>query len=344
MKNEFNFLDLKSNDYLSGLKKNDLNEFLNQLLNYKLHLRRELGIDKELTFGLELEFEHIKDKSLMEDDFHKLNLHEGIVKSINNKLHLWILDNDSSLKQTDGKEIDSPILIDKEEYWKDLNKICTFIKKNARIDSKCAGHVHIGSQILKYNSKYLMNFIKLWAVYENILYRYGYNEYLNKLEGIYFCNPAREKFLKDYDFLQNSHIDNIDEMLNVLAVRPLAVNLLHLSGLTKNGFIANKDTIEFRSPNGTLDPVIWQNNVNTFVKLLLYSTSNNFDMDTILKRENDNKIGLLSEYSKICLEQSLELSDLIFDNNLDKIYFLRQYIKNNEESNIQMQRTKKFTA
>ena len=35
-------------------------------------------------------------------------------------------------------------------------------------------------------------------------------------------------------------------------------------------------------------------------------------------------------YNQIYLEQALELCDMIFDNNLDKIYFLRQYLKSFE--------------
>ena len=32
-------------------------------------------------------------------------------------------------------------------------------------------------------------------------------------------------------------------------------------------------------------------------------------------------------YNEIYIEQSLELCDMIFSNNLDKIYFLKQYLK-----------------
>ena len=68
-------------------------------------------------------------------------------------------------------------------------------------------------------------------------------------------------------------------------------------------------------------------------------------MDIVLKRqrelENSND---RFDYNKIYLDSALELSDIIFDNNLDKLYFLRQYVKNNEVSNEPMKRTKKFTS
>ena len=38
------------------------------------------------------------------------------------------------------------------------------------------------------------------------------------------------------------------------------------------------------------------------------------------------------KYSEVNIEEALEFVDLVFDNDLDKVYFLRQYIKNYEEN------------
>ncbi len=50
------------------------------------------------------------------------------------------------------------------------------------------------------------------------------------------------------------------------------------------------------------------------------------------KLEN-NRISAteLNMYNRINLPLALELVDMIFDNNLDKVYFLRQYLKNYQE-------------
>lgn len=42
---------------------------------------------------------------------------------------------------------------------------------------------------------------------------------------------------------------------------------------------------------------------------------------------NDSKL-----YGEIFLPEALEFSDMIFDNNLDKVYFLKQYLKNCDDS------------
>ena len=344
MNSKFSFLDLKSNDNLSCLNKKDLNEFIKCLLNYNLKLKDTLNLDKNLTFGLEIEFEKVNNLDMFTKYFNLLKLNEGIVKSSLNNLHLWNLETDMSLLAFNGREITSPVLIDDEKYWKDLQAVCSYIKLNARIDKHCAGHIHIGSQVIGNNTNALMNFIKLWGVYENVLYRFGYNEYLNKNDGIKYCNSCAVKFLEGYNALKNINGINTDNIVSILGNRPSAVNLLGFSNLTKGIFIANKDTIEFRSPNGTLDPVIWQNNLNTFMKMLIYSKKSNFDMDTVLKREHNNKvIGNVNEYNKIYLNEAIEFADLIFNNNLDKVYFLRQYIKNNDVSSESMKLTRKFT-
>ena len=64
-------------------------------------------------------------------------------------------------------------------------------------------------------------------------------------------------------------------------------------------------------------------------------------MDKVLKRES--KLFDFHNYNQLFTEQAIELSDMIFDNNLDKIYFLRQYIKDGETSQMPMKKAKKFT-
>ena len=70
---------------------------------------------------------------------------------------------------------------------------------------------------------------------------------------------------------------------------------------------------------------------NLFSKLLLYAKSTKFNDDIIDTRYKHNKKNYqIYSYNQIYLEQALELCDMIFDNNLDKIYFLRQYLKSFE--------------
>ena len=113
-----------------------------------------------------------------------------------------------------------------------------------------------------------------------------------------------------------------------------AVNFNHIdcdfeSDLKRIEEFRKRCTIEFRCPNGTLDPAIWQNNVNLFAKMLYYSGSTSFDDDTVQKRHEIilTRFADLQYYDEIYLEQALEFCDIVFTNNLDKINFLKQYLK-----------------
>lgn len=84
-------------------------------------------------------------------------------------------------------------------------------------------------------------------------------------------------------------------------------------------------TIEIRCPNGTLEPVIWQNNVKFFGKLLEYAASNTYDKELIQILGQDTS-------PQINIEKAYALAQLIFNNELDKLYFLRQYIKDGKQT------------
>ncbi len=106
-----------------------------------------------------------------------------------------------------------------------------------------------------------------------------------------------------------------------------------------------RNTIEFRCPNGTLNPIIWQNNVNLFVNMLLYSQSSDFNEEIVSRRFNEitKENVRLELYKLINLDKAIELSDLIFKNNLDKVYFLRQYLKDFEIGSESLEMAKPFT-
>ena len=300
----FKYLPPKDNCIFSNLKGYDLQELFALENKYKLELRNNINLDSNNTFGLEIEFEGINTvttRLLLERYFSEL----------------WPVRCDSSLER--GAEINSPILVDNKANWQMLKKICNAVLKkansiNTNISFKNAGgHVHIGSQILESDKKNWLNFFKLWSTYENIIY----------------TASMAEEFKNDYKYFKKSSIPLSEVLFQIGDMENNAVNFGHvhlISSVKKEG-----NTIEFRCPNGTLDPVIWQNNVNLFSKLLLYAKSTKFNDDIIDARYKHNKKNYqIYSYNQIYLERALELCDMIFDNNLDKIYFLRQYLKSFE--------------
>lgn len=341
------FLGTGSNVMLSDISNSDRVMMMCLLKQYYLSLRKRIGISEDITFGLEIEFENAL-KDIIDDELY-LNFNGTD----------WVMVPDGSL--VNGAEINSPKLTDTYDNWIDLNYVCRIVDKNAYVGDNTGGHIHIGTQILGNNPKYWANFAKLWATYENVINRFLYGEYVGPRANLekHAASVARD-FIRD---INSGRIDDRAKMINARSMfklfdcgdkdvkirRKKSVNFTNVSDLESYKYNMNIDmnTVEFRSPNGTFDPVIWQNNVNLITKLMLYCKSDKFDEDRIIRRMNqiisDDIPSNIFKYSRIYMEQAIELSDMIFDNNLDKVYFLRQYVKSGEVSNKPMVKSKKFT-
>ena len=311
----FNFLSPNDNDKLSSLSGIDLQELIVLIDECYIELRNTLYLDKNITFGVELEFENA--------------MYERIVRKLDEEFidGSWQIEKDESLNN--GIEIITPILTDNEITWKKLDNVCTIVNPYASVLENSGCHIHIGSQILGNKKESWLNFIKLWSIYENIIFRFSYGKFLTARPSIKdYASPIGKVLWKDYKKLKFSNV-SLEKIINTIShKRCQAVNFDNVSSFD----FENGNTIEFRCVNGSLSSEICQNNVNFFAKLLLYSSNPLFDDDILEKRRriNKDKFYGLKWYDEIYLEQALELCDMIFDNNLDKIYFLRQYLKSFE--------------
>ena len=137
------FIDLNRNDKFSAFDDLEIQELINQIQNYNLEYHNTLNLPRKITFAPEIEFEDL--------DFYKVR--DFIEKNCKN----YTMDRDGTVLS--GGEIHPPILRDTKETWKNLKKICQFLKENnALMDKNAGGHIHIGAHILK-TKKELQNFI-----------------------------------------------------------------------------------------------------------------------------------------------------------------------------------------
>ena len=224
--------------------------------------------------------------------------------------------------------------IDEVTTWKELKIICDKLKElGAHCGDLSGGHIHIGAQIFEANKNYLANFLKLWMIYENVIYQMGY---AGKGPRSIIDDNA-----KKMNYLLKDVIWDIDDMDDYYA---LVTKLTRIFSDGAHGINFNKmkydtflldNTMEFRYPNGSLIPFIWQNNVNFITSLIKYAKSDDFDINLInYKIVNDD---LLAND----IDDALDLINLIYDNDRDKLAFLSQYLGYcNSERNVLL-RTRK---
>lgn len=341
----FKFLGKDGNVMLSELSNSDRIYMIMMLKQYLLQLRNRININDNITFGLEIEFEEALIDMIQEEL-------DDIFSSGN-----WQMVPDGSL--SNGAEIVSPVLTDNENAWIDLSCVCDIVSNNAYVMDNTSAHVHIGTQILGKNPKYWRNFSILWATYENVIFRFLYGEYVSPRSEIdEYAMPVSLDYIEKLEKIEDrAKMFNSGAMFKlfdsgdmpVKVRRRKAVNFTNVSSLQPYMYdhFGDRNTVEFRSANGTFNPVVWQNNVNFITKLMLYCKSDNFNEDIIFRRMNKIIDGDIPSniyvYSRIYMEQAIELCDLIFDNNLDKVYFLRQYIKDGNVSNNSLVKSREFT-
>ncbi len=313
---------------MDSLDNNKKIEICDLVMHTQMPFRYKLGLDKNITFGTEIEFENARKESVRYALSQKRNLEK------------WKLVNEVSVESESeygpcGGELVSPILNDNKKNWHQLRAACHLIRQNLGLNlGKSAAHIHIGANILNHDITYVTNLVKLWTVYEHVIYRfsYGEDEYERKTIKQYgsplapYFNEALLYLKKDnplkyfsnfYDFFASFHNPSVIK----------ASLCFYNSDVNPK---KEKNTIEVRCPNGTLNEKIWQNNINFFTKLMLYARSADFDDEFIENKLKNFQRRTLTDYREIYFDDAIELSNLIFNDELDKLYFLKQYLKVNE--------------
>ena len=343
--NIFNLFRACENEMFSKMNKEELDYFLYFLDKYYLEYRSILNISSDITFGLEIELEDFK------GNVYDLWPFEKEIYNIIGNMN-WTIKNDITLYR--GRELATEIYTDTKKTWSDIEKVCKFSGNYLEVGNRCAGHVNIGSQILGNNTLYWYRFLKLWSIYENVIYRFGYGEYLSYFPFMEKSSkPVGNILLDRMEYNQSNINEETRKFICNAFPKDILPDFLKKNGISFVKMLGNLDydkfqedcVLEIRSPLSTLDYVIWQNYVNFFVHLLLYCKNDNFDDDILDRRKINiiNIVGNIDCYDYIYLEQALELSDMIFDNNLDKIYFLKQYLKGFEISSVKYQKAKRYT-
>lgn len=322
-----------------------------ELLDINLDYLDKINIP-DYKFGIEIEFagaiyNQVKQKldEILKYESNTLEELRQIEKD-KEEFKKWRLVNDGSVQSNawhrakKGGEINSPIIRDRKKAWNELKKVCKMLRTREyiKISENCSIHIHTERDIYS-DLEELKNLLKLWIVYEDIIYRFGYGE-----TDIY--RPALLNYAKP---LSSSFVITTDEMLKKLEdietkrdllrlvsyERKYGLNLTNVTKepLRKDDII--KPTIEVRIYNGTLNENIIQNNVRFNMNLLNYCKKENFDNEFIEYRIKKFKRNFINDSIFENPEKADELSKLLFKDELDRLKFLKQYYKIYNQNDIE---------
>jgi len=275
------FLSSTRNDDFAYLRGNDLCDLLSETENFFLEYRDTLNLPSDVTFGTEIEYEDVSKR--MVDEF------------VNRHMNNWYSGRDSSLDS--GGEVSSPILVDNLETWKQLKNICEYLSSmGADTSNMAGGHIHVGAHILGDNIKTWRKFVKLYILYEGVIFRFAYGDKISARKG---CSHYAPPFA-DYLYGKLSRINSVNCIRDLYD--PLVSDRNHAIYFD-NVYFSNiknkigKNTIEFRCPNASTNEVIWQNNINAFTKMLVSSRNGRINEDFLdYKLEHEYIPYLDNEY------------------------------------------------
>ena len=334
---------------LKDLKKEELSSLLTNISNMPLNYRNKLNIREDILFGNEIEVNNLDEEKA------------GMIVDILNNRYLY----DSydyfynPEENTCDAEIATPPLNNTEFNWKLLNKAYDMIASNgAKISNNTSSHIHISSNLINTTDK-LTTLLKIIYTFEDIIFKFGYG-YENKPRK-YILADSQPIFasLLNPEYI-TSYIKSLDTS------KDLKNNLIHLKTHNRLDYVnfkyfnidkfidfkKSKDHIEFRNFNGTLYPEIAQNNINLVANIIESIIDNRINLklldklykaelfkrsDTSLIINNavfhayvedfDKYNMIVNSYSNPNINKAIIFSDMIYKEDIDKLYFLKQYLK-----------------
>lgn len=268
-------------------------------LSTKTNYRDSLELSPLTKFGLEIEMDHLS-----------LNKINDIKDKYDNKKG-YIVYEDTSLKNG-GIELATRVMGNLPKNWIELKELSDYLKKKRPDFENSSLQVNLNCH-MDYNE--LVFFLKLYAYYEDIIYRYSKgNDRVLRYGADIYAHSIREALKRTINFGKDE-IDVVEAFLNS---KTFGVALKDNCG--KENLRSGINLIEFRTPNGTLNPILWQNYVMLFQSMIDFVESGDwygytFDIDKLSDREFD-------------LNKAIEFANIVFVSEKEKLLFLKQYIDN----------------
>ena len=224
-------------------------------------------LPKEMTIGVEIESEG------------PCNW-ENIRETIDEAELDWVAKDDGSLQN--GTEVASTILTESTASM-EIFKICQELRRLRQTTSKRrGGHIHIGADYLT-DIQDWRNLRTIWNNAEGIFYAISNAKGEIPRQGVIeYASPISKK---DETFSETIKLDSEDDLEKYIKLLK-EIQGSKYSGINyRNVGSSGKNTIEFRLPNGTINPTTWVENINLFGGLIRTS----HELSKIMKKTEEQR-------------------------------------------------------
>lgn len=177
------------------------------------------------------------------------------------------MNGDASL--TRGVEVISPILTgDNDKTSQSIKSVCKKLNSlEQTVSENCGGHIHIGSDYLT-TSKSWMNLIEIWGNCEPIFYIISNKEGESPRSTVAkFAGPISGSFEESL----NGKTVQLESIKDLRAFAKNSQKYERYFGINFQNLGNERNTIEFRLSNGTIDADTWIENINLFGGLVKMS-------------------------------------------------------------------------
>lgn len=268
-----------------------------------LPYRNQLGIDN--YFGLEIEMSLLneKDKDYILNEELK---EEGYYDPF-----------DNSMVYGTPLEIATPKLMDTTLTWKTLEDLSNRMKNCQLNFERSAFQVNLDSNLTKLELYHMCLFFRS---FEHIIFKFsrGFDSELRDMEYA--------ESLRNFLLYHNFEEQNDYSLRNLMLTKRYAISLKNDKPYRKSFPVT---IVEFRTPNGCDDCFLWQNYVNIFYHFLQISKKLDLDYIDYELCHNRNAYGKSSDI--LHLDDAITFSNILFKEDIDKIYFLKHYIGSDKE-------------
>ncbi len=294
-------------------------ELISDLLYTPYDYRDNLGLNENETFGLEIEYEAGVKRIIK---YLLMRSHTG-----------WNEVDEEYLTKaySFGGEVVSPVLMDTHHTWKELVEVLKCIRMaGGKATMYTSGHIHFDKSFLNDNIEDYIYMLRMWCAFENIITKVSMGNFKSMRPRSEFMAASFTKSMLECNDRLNDIINLTDHMSfkeQLMAVRimlnDIKRNSISLFGIENPDNIYAYNTFEVRIPNGSLNEVVWQNNVNFFAKFLRYFKT---DYDKELIDHYFNSLYLGKEYNEFTM--TLLLGSLIFNGDSEGNFnYLREYVR-----------------